>query len=529
MPDKDGAESPDQKVRNDLNAPTEEEKAAEALAAKGPQEDNELAEALGSSSQPAEPVAASAAPVALSEAPPAEAANTATDGLQIPAGYRVEGLTPAAAAPEAPAVAAPTQPAADDKLPIPAGYRIETLTPAAEAVASTPPTIAASQQPAPPAPVAAAAAATATSAVAASADLKVDGLQVPAGWKITSIVDDSTPDAASDSPAATPPKPQAPAPKAQVASLHETPQLTEAEKAGVNQFEALKSKAMPAKERTLAEAEKQRKQRNIDFEAKQFDALHPGEAAAQATAAAQEKQRVAQAAQKEALQAAKTAAQSEHKSFGDMIKAQTEERMRLDNSPGRPDGFTATTHLAEAPPASLRGPVDGTPPEGSVIDKVLNIVHPVNTIAPYVPVVALGHITSVDCLTETLDNGGRPCKSEYEKSLEAQQAHLAQTLKAQADAIAIAAPKAKRTFLTKGSAHREQSITKVKSAHHHVDVTQVISREPAQTVHDEKPAVKVVHHEHRYVQHRVQSSKQATLDAQQPQKGSMADLVSTNL
>jgi len=236
MPDKDGAAPPGQTVLNDLNAPTDAEAAAEALAAKGPQEDNELAEALGSSSQPAEPVAASATPVALSEAAPAEAANTGTvDGLQIPSGYSVQGLTPAAAAPEAPAVAAPTQPAADDKLPIPAGYRIETLTPAAEAVASTPPTIAASQQPAPPAPaqsIAAAPTATATSAVAASADLKVDGLQVPAGWKITSIVDDSTPDAASDSPAATPPKPQAPAPKAQVASLHETPQLTEAEKQG---------------------------------------------------------------------------------------------------------------------------------------------------------------------------------------------------------------------------------------------------------------------------------------------------------
>lgn len=546
MPDKDGAAPPGQTVLNDLNAPTDAEAAAEALAAKGPQEDNELAEALGSSSQPAEP-----SPVALSEAPPAESANTETvDGLQIPSGYRVQGLTPAAAAPEAPAVGAPTEPAAadNDQLPVPAGYRIEGLTPAAEAVASTPPTVAASQKLAPPAPTAS----TATGAVASSPDLKVDGLQVPAGWKITSIVDDNTPDAASDSPAAMPPpKPQALATKAQVANPSRP--LTKAEQAGIAQFKALKEKAHVAG--SGAKAGVQGTTTAVSAAATgayaggkagvQGATAQMSEAALGAIADAKERKRLVEEQRAAEERRQKIAATTQHKSFGEMIKARTQESMRAGgNDPDtgiakksagthKPLPAVTRTKLVEAPPASLRGPVDGLAPmpEGSVIDKVLNIVHPVNTIAPYVPVVALGHITSVDCLTETLDNGGRPCKSEYEKSVEAKQARLAEAVKAEsvkaaavkaaavkAEAVKAeadaSAPKAKRTLLTKGSVHREQSITKVNVVHHHVDVTEVISREPATT--------EVVHHEHR---HHSKKIKQDVQDVQPSVKASMADLI----
>jgi len=520
--------SPEQTVLDGLNAQSEAEE--EAKAAKGPPEDNMLAEALGSTpeAQPSTSATSAAAP-----------STESTDGLQIPAGYRVEGLTPGAALATQPTpkvtLAEAAKPESNDGLQIPAGYRIEGLTPGAQPEA--PPAAPQAQlSPAvqPPAPVSPAAAlplvapaAATPKAAAPAAELKVDGLQVPAGWKITSIIDD------------------APAPAA-IIDAAPAPPATSVQK------DAAKPPQPPLQSAAVKEQHKP--------------------AAAASTAPQVDTAPKPLASKPKVLEAAPVPTA--------LAASSWEKALAASNviTPSKPEAKTAIA--VEVPPAPLEAqPVDGTPgvldgdvgvsvlePVGAgsataasgeptlvntaevAVDKMLNFVHPEQAAAPFVSSEALEHITSVECLTETIDNGGRPCKTEYEKAMEAKA--QAQKVAAQPVLKKPELPQAvRRTLLTKGTAHRQQSVTMVLPhpvkavgeapprlrAHHEHHFTKVVqprlrahhqdhvTQVPMQVVHHEhRDAVKVVHHEHQY--HRQQEIPVHSEEI--VQRGSMADLVS---
>merc|ERR1719161_829786 len=89
--------------------------------------------------------------------------------------------------------------------------------------------------------------------------------------------------------------------------------------------------------------------------------------------------------------------------------------------------------------------------------------------APFLPRKILGSIKSIECLSETVENGGRPCEPRNE---EANAPGQAQSKKAETKAREMQPdPSLRHKVITRGKAHHQQSVTLVRQSPLKVDVS----------------------------------------------------------
>jgi hypothetical protein len=175
----------------------------------------------------------------------------------------------------------------------------------------------------------------------------------------------------------------------------------------------------------------------------------------------------------------------------------------------------------------------------AAMDNIIKVAHPDRAPAPFLAAGTLGHITSVDCLTETIKNGGHPCNSDSEIATPASQMAKSPVTPAKAvvsDSKSPEPPSQKAEApIVPAKVHQVKSVAEVvvtnANMHPVKSVTQVVSRSaPARlrAHHQDHVAqvteVKTVQHH----KHPGQSDGQIQRDteAMPARSGSMADLVS---